>query len=100
MRIELKHKQNCPSSKQLRHCLEEIIAEERLPLSVEMIESDELEEPTVFIGADEVKGKRDGRFDRFHAEERQFLDRLRGVLLEKWNDHAITPLSHVHGKQV
>ncbi len=99
MRIELKHKQNCPSSKQLRHFLEEIIAEERLPLSVEMIESDGLDEPRVFIGADEVKSNKSGYSDRQQVEGRQFLDRLRGLLLEKWHDHAIHPLLHLQEKQ-
>ena len=98
MRIELKHKQNCPSSRQLRHCLEEIIAEERLPLSVEMIEADGMEEPLVFIGADQIGARQEGRFDKHHLEARQFLDTLRDALLEKWHDHAISPLLHLQEK--
>lgn len=99
MRIELKHRQNCPSSRQLKHFLEQVIAEERLPLAVEMTESDGLDAPRVFIGTDEINSNKAGHFDRQHLEGRQFLDRLRGVLLEKWNDHAVSPLSHLQDKQ-
>ena len=100
MRIEVKHKQNCPSSRHLRHFLEEVIAEERLPLAVEMTESDGLDEPQVYIGTHEVKGGHSGHFERQRPEVRQFMDRLRGTLLEHWHDHAIMPLLRVQEKKL
>lgn len=99
MRIELKYRSTCPSSKKLRAHLEDIIADERLPLVLELTESDEKDSPSVRIHAAGAKSDDSGgheiKCDKNASSERQFLDSLRSVVLEKWHDHAIHPLSHL-----
>lgn len=99
MRIELKCTSSCPSSMKLKERLEDIIAEERLPLAVEIVESAEQESPIVRIsvsGADsDIHEDHEIRSENHLSSERQFLDNLRSIVLQKWHDHAIHPLSHL-----
>jgi hypothetical protein len=99
MRIELKYKSTCPTSKKLRDHIEGIIAEEALPLAVEVVEAEEKESPTVRIHASHAASgepdKHEINCENHGSEEQKFLDNLRRVVLEKWHDHAIHPLSHL-----
>ena len=97
MRIELKYNFSCPSSNKLRTLLEKVIAEEGLPLAIESIESDGQGHPIVRIhssGAALGEGMEHELVCENHGkEETQFMDKLRGIVVEKWEDHAAHPRS-------
>lgn len=99
MRIELEHKSNCPSSKIVRSRLEEIIAEEGLPIAVEMIESESSDAPTVricsSINADSRIAHDEIKCALELSEQKLFLNKLRDIVMERWHDHAVTPLAHL-----
>ncbi len=97
IRIELKYNFSCPSSNKLRTLLEKVIAEEGLPLAIESINSDEKGHPVVRIHSSGAayggETEHEISCENHGQEEMQFLDKLRGVVIEKWADHAGHPRS-------
>ncbi|MBX9688732.1 MAG: hypothetical protein K2X27_18640 [Candidatus Obscuribacterales bacterium] len=101
MRIQLKHTSECQTAPKVKKHLEKIIAEEGLPLAVEANQCEKNEEATVvkilgsgFEGQENVV--HEINCESHHEEELQFLDNLRRIVLAKWHDHAVLPLSQVH----
>jgi len=99
MRIELKYTSACPSTSRVQKQLEEIIADERLPLAIELTESSSNDSTTVCIHpsgqAFNQSISEDINCDETHSSEKQFLDKLRSTVLQKWHEHAVSPLSHL-----
>ena len=98
MRIELQCHSNSQSSRQVLNLLEEIIADERLPISVELTEAEVSNSPVVRFhasGADFQRHIQDLQLEPMQQEERKLHERLRNVVLQKWHDYAIHPLAHL-----
>lgn len=106
MRIELKHRSSSRSYQNLRSMLEEIVAEERLPIAIETTASEEPQSTVVRIHSG--KGDCGVLHHDIHIAEAgpeqaanssgdpaALLEKLRNAVLEKWNDYATNPLSHL-----
>lgn len=102
MRIELKHRAKSLSSENLRQILEEIIAEERLPIVIELNESEDCPQTCVRIHASGWDSA--GLHQDFHPGESgpdqrsdalSLIEQMRELVLEKWHDYSKDPLSHL-----
>ncbi|HEY9788008.1 MAG TPA: hypothetical protein V6D17_21650 [Candidatus Obscuribacterales bacterium] len=77
MRVELIYRPGCSSYKNVRNTLELVIAEERLPIPVELVEEGVVEEgiaPKIRINGNEV------------LETQSTIDSLRDLLCRKWKE--------------
>jgi hypothetical protein len=99
MRIELKYTTACPSSNRVQKELEEIIADAGLPLAIELTESSGEDSTTIWIhasgNAPSESSSENIDCEEMHSAEKQFLDKLRNTVLQKWHEHAVSPLSHL-----
>lgn len=84
MRVELIYAPGCGSYRQALNTLETVIAEERLPLPVELVES----------GTDEPKLRIDGE-DCGVPRVLQCIETLRDTLSTKWIDITVSPLARI-----
>ena len=82
MRIELVYSPGCSDYKSALHKLEYIIAEERLPLPVELVEDSICQTPSVRIDGEIVEKGRPA----------SCLEPIRDILRRKWHDLTIAPL--------
>jgi hypothetical protein len=78
MRVELLYSPGCNTYKSVRNTLETVIAEEALPIPVEMVEHSEPTEdnPRIRIDGNEVH----------NSAAAQTLDQLRDLLCGKWKE--------------
>ncbi len=86
MRVEVLYSPGCKISKCVRNTLETVIAEERLPIHVEMIETEEegSASPRVRIDGDEV---------RPHNTPTNF-EHFRDLLCRRWHELTVAVLHH------
>ena len=99
MRIELVYAPNCNSYRKALHVLETVIAEERLPIAIEMIEDQGSTKPVVRINGAEL-GEPSQSFEGdpcFLGSSSSHLvgsgvpcaEHLRNYISEKWREHTI-----------
>lgn len=86
MRIELLYTPGCSNYKKALSTLEYIIAEERLPLQVELVENcaNEEGEPTVRINGVLV--------NKAAAKSQHCLEHVREAISHKWHEVNLSPL--------
>lgn len=86
MRIELLYSPGCSNYKKALSTLEYIIAEERLPLPVELVENKaNIEgEPTVRINGELVK--------KSSKSKKACLEHVREAISHKWHEVTLSPL--------
>lgn len=84
MRIELIYSPGCLDYKSALHKLEYIIAEERLPLPVELVEDRQCLSPVVRIDGELV--------DKERAASATCHEHIREILSRKWRELTILPL--------
>ncbi len=78
MRVELIYAPGCSSYRKALNTLETVIAEERLPLPVELVEDGiQTGGPSIRINGDEVGNQ---------------IDSLRGAICQKWRELTEAPL--------
>jgi len=83
MRVEVLYSPGCKVSKSVRNTLETVIAEERLPIPVEMVENEQedFSPPTIRIDGHEVR----------HNSTLHTLDHFRDLLCGRWHELNAAP---------
>jgi len=83
MRVEVLYSPGCKVSKSVRNTLETVIAEERLPIPVEMVENEQedFSPPTIRIDGHEVR----------HNSTLHTLDHFRDLLTGRWHELTSAP---------
>jgi hypothetical protein len=86
MRVEVVGSRGCMVSRSVRNTLETVIAEERLPIPVEMVESEQedFSPPTIRIDGDEVR----------HNSALHTFEQLRDLLCGRWHELTSASLHH------
>ena len=103
MRVELIYTPGCNSYKKLLDKLETVIAEERLPIPVHVIETGTQEcdpSPTILIDGDDIHEmavKPQGEICRIYpgiagSSAQPCIDSLRDILYRRWKDLTEKPL--------
>ncbi|MBX9695672.1 MAG: hypothetical protein K2Z81_25030 [Cyanobacteria bacterium] len=82
MRVELIYTPGCRNYIRALHILELVIAEERLPLPIELVEEGESIVPGLRIDGVDV------------PRALQCVDTLRDAIRQKWHDMTVSPLGH------
>ena len=82
MRVELIYTPGCRSYLRALHTLELVIAEERLPLPIELVEEGESKTPGLRIDGVDV------------PRALQCIDTLRDTISQKWHDITVSPLGN------
>lgn len=78
MRVELIYKPGCNSYRKALHALEMVIAEERLPLPIELVEeTSKQDEPEIRIDGESIL---------------TCVDSLRDSISNRWIEMAVSPL--------
>jgi hypothetical protein len=87
MRVEVLYSPGCKASKSVKSTLETVIAEERLPVHVEMIETEEEDSapPRVRIDGNEIR----------HNNTAGSFEHFRDLLCGRWHELTIAVL-HKH----
>ncbi len=80
MRVELIYTPGCRTYLRALHTLELVIAEERLPLPIELVEERETKIPKLRIDGVDV------------PRALQCIDTLRETISQKWQDITLSPL--------
>ena len=98
MRIELVYAPECNTYKKALHVLETVIAEERLPIAIEMIEDQARAQPAVRINGTEL-GEPSPHFEgdpcflstsiRVSAPDLGYVEHLRTMISQKWREHTL-----------
>jgi hypothetical protein len=86
MRVQIVGSRGCKVSRSVRNTLETVIAEERLPIPVEMVENEQEDSspPTIRIDGDEVH----------HNSALHTLEHLRDLLCGRWHELTSASLHH------
>jgi len=102
MRVELIYSPGCNTYKKALDVLETVIAEERLPIAIEITESDQKVKPIIRINGTELQEEPSHQFEgdpcflssssKLVGAGSPCLEQLRSLISRHWEEHSVPAL--------